>query len=272
MKKLFFSALACGIFSSAWALDPYDNFPDKDSSYFINYVGVYTSTAYNDKSRESVNDPDLTLMQNTLRYAKYYELGGMPVISTVLVPIAKIQAFDQSDQGLGDITIGNGVWFYSDPAAGLHSSFSLFVTAPTGSYSAERAVNVGSNVWKVTPSINAAYAYDNIKLESSLRYSVYSENKDTDQTQGDELSLEIYAGYGKGPVQYGLHYNYLIGEKLKQSDGFLADSEPRSSQIGVSALWHMSATEGLSLEYFDDIAQENTLDGQLFLLRYTQKL
>lgn len=268
MKKRIARLILCAWPLTGYCLDPYDNFPAQSGSYFLNYTAVYTSDTAADQNGNEHKVERVKVIKDIVRYALYGEVDQMPVIATVLVPIAKVEAFGHKSEGLGDVIFGSGLWFYNTET--LHTSASMFIQTPTGKYDATNPASVGNNVWKVTPGLNMAYTRNGYNLEASLKYNNYSKNHDTGEKAGGETLLELYAGRAFGALQYGVHYALKRGANAKLNEVTVIRSGVDSNEVGASVLWSLESG-GLSFEYFKEVYAKNTLLGDAFLLRYHHK-
>ncbi len=110
-----------------------------------------------------------------------YLLGhaDIPVIS----PGIKIDLpTDQSDHhtGVGDVTVGPGIGWHTKSGL-FHFVTAVDITAPTGQWGPSRLVNVGNNVWSVSPIIEATLFlpwHPSLEFDIKMDYSFNSTNDD----------------------------------------------------------------------------------------------
>jgi hypothetical protein len=110
-----------------------------------------------------------------------YLLGNayIPVVS----PRIKLDLpTDQSDHhaGVGDVIFGPGIRWHT-PSGLLHFMTAVDITAPTGLWGPRRLVNVGNNVWSVSPILAATLFlpwHPNLEFNIKMDYSFNSRNDD----------------------------------------------------------------------------------------------
>jgi len=89
---------------------------------------------------------------------------------------------DQSDHHtrVGDVTIGPGIGWHTESGL-FHFITAVDITAPTGQWDPKRLVNVGNNVWSVSPIIAATLFlpwHPNLEFDIKMDYSFNSKNDD----------------------------------------------------------------------------------------------
>lgn len=152
-------------------------------------------------------------------------LGGN-VISSIQVPFFqldyRIGSGPRSRQrAMGDIYVDLFQWAKkvsgSDtasplaPLRGLTVSVGLAAKAPTGSYSKDRLLNIGSNVWLAVPNIAMTYRSgplggvgNDSELSARAFYGIPTKNKATGYQSGQVLAVDFAATQGLGAWRVGL--------------------------------------------------------------------
>ncbi len=96
---------------------------------------------------------------------------------------------------------------------GLAIGFGLGVSFPTGQYSADRAVNIGANVFDVAPSVALTYNTRSLlgemfgqatEFSGRLFLNNYTRNSDTEWQSGRLLNLDFAITQRQNQWQYGL--------------------------------------------------------------------
>jgi hypothetical protein len=89
---------------------------------------------------------------------------------------------DQSDHhtGIGDVIFGPGIGWHTKSGL-FHFVTAVDITAPTGQWGPRRLVNVGNNVWSVSPLIAATLFlpwHPSLEFDIKIDYSFNSRNDD----------------------------------------------------------------------------------------------
>jgi hypothetical protein len=84
------------------------------------------------------------------RGTRTYDLGSLPAVSFIQLPYGSIQpggalASQAGNAGVGDLTIATAIWPYHNRATRTYLGLAGYLISPTGSYSSQRAFNVGEN-------------------------------------------------------------------------------------------------------------------------------
>lgn len=137
----------------AWAVDLQPNdivapLPNK------NYVTVsYLNTENNTLCRNgsvASSGPVIDTQSAIFRGTRTYDLGSLPAVSFIQLPYGSIQpggsiASQAGNTGVGDLTIATAIWPYHNRATRTYLGLAGYLISPTGSYSNQRAFNVGEN-------------------------------------------------------------------------------------------------------------------------------
>ena len=272
-KKLIFmlSLLMAG---QTHGVEPYDNIAGPDGSYLLLYPAYYTADKFADSTGDVVTD-DLQLRSYSnvfrLSIARTTDESKKKWLGTLLVPMADVQTKAGRDQGLGDITLGSAYWVVTETRSWW--VLAGFVDAPTGRYDSNKEVNVGSNAWKVRPTVGFAKQFDKFDLELTYRYNIYFRNESTDLKSGNESIFESYLGYFVRPnFMVGAHANLINGEDATINGVKIADSGVRKYQVGPSMNWVYGKTSGATFVWLSDTHTNNGPEGDLFMMRLFWKL
>jgi hypothetical protein len=87
------------------------------------------------------------------RYVHYMKLGNFTVDPQFLLPFGTLRGTNDlralgNTTGVGDLILAATVWVLNDPERKRYLGITPFVYVPTGSYSDNRALNLGENRWK----------------------------------------------------------------------------------------------------------------------------
>ncbi len=269
------SFIIASISSNLFALDPYDNIPAPEGLYFLNYAVNANANHFNDQNGNvSDNNMNFDLSQNVFRVAYYGKSSSKKsFVANVAVPLGRISLKDDTDSGLGDITVASGYWVIDDNKAKTWVSLGLLTILPTGNFDKNKTANMGNNVYQIRPFLDVAKKIGKFQIESTIRYNMYTKNKDTNLKKGSEVLFETFLGYNFSDNNLiGLHLNTTSGENNKSSGNVVVNSGLTRHQVGGSYLYNFNKGPTLSLEYFKDLKAKNTLDTQVSLMRLSWKL
>lgn len=88
------------------------------------------------------------------RAVHYMKIGGLTVAPQVLLPFGQLKGRDDTStlgrtSGVGDIILAAPVWVINDADQRVYWGLTPYLYLPTGSYDADRALNLGENRWKL---------------------------------------------------------------------------------------------------------------------------
>ena len=136
-----------------WAIDLQPNdivAPLPNKNYVtVSYLNTENNTLYRNGSVASsgaVIDTQSAIFRGT----RTYDLGSLPAVSFIQLPYGSIQpggslASQAGNTGVGDLTIATAIWPYHNRATRTYLGLAGYLISPTGSYSSQRAFNVGEN-------------------------------------------------------------------------------------------------------------------------------
>jgi hypothetical protein len=154
----------------------------------------------------------------------YGYLFGNAYIPVVSPRIKLDLPTDQSDHhtGVGDVTIGPGIGWHT-PSGLLHFVTAVDITAPTGQWGPRRLVNIGNNVWSVSPIIAATLFlpwHPNLEFDIKMDYSFNSRNDDyiingpTAAKIGNKSLAGVHTNFTPGQ---DFHVDYAITYALSKT-------------------------------------------------------
>jgi hypothetical protein len=136
-----------------WAIDLQPNdivAPLPNKNYItVSYLNTENNTLYRNGSVVS-SSPVIETQSAIFRGTRTYDLGSLPAVSFIQLPYGSIQpggslASQSGDTGVGDLTIATAIWPYHNRVTRTYFGLAGYLISPTGSYSSQRAFNVGEN-------------------------------------------------------------------------------------------------------------------------------
>ncbi|MEY4495235.1 MAG: Conserved hypothetical secreted protein [Pseudomonadota bacterium] len=136
-----------------WAVDLQPNdivAPLPNKNYVtVSYLNTENNTLYRNGSVAS-SGPVIDTQSAIFRGTRTYDLASLPAVSFIQLPYGTIQpggslASQASTTGIGDLTIATAIWPYHNRATRTYLGLAGYLISPTGSYSSQRAFNVGEN-------------------------------------------------------------------------------------------------------------------------------
>lgn len=150
------------------------------------YDHVAGHELYSDGSKVG-DDFNYTANIGLFRYVTYYPSFGKSIgCFNFVVPFGDV-SFDGSDvgqqnlsgTGMGDLILNLGNSLLDDRQKGYCVNVSGYLYLPTGEYSHDRTVNLGSNRFTFKPEINTAkYFTEKISVELFASMDIYTDNDD----------------------------------------------------------------------------------------------
>lgn len=259
----------------ARAIEPFEAVALPEGWLFATYASYYSSSELlNKKGDVAFSNLGMRASTATLRLSGYTRsLLPNTVNVTLLVPVGRRDLRQDHDAGLGDITLAGGYWLIDNRETKTYLAVGSFIDMPTGAYKFEKTANMGANVWKFRPSIGFAKQVENLKIETALRYNIYTKNEANDVRDGNEFIAEGYAGYFIKPkVLLGWHVNGTFGGEKTFKGKEVKDSEIQRIQTGPSL--YLAAAKGfaVTLTGLTEIGVRNSTQGTLFLARFAWRL
>jgi hypothetical protein len=180
--------------------------------------------------------------------------------------------------GVGDVTVAPFIQWSGLKLAGREFSmrFGLQGVAPVGTYSPERLINIGQNVWQISPYYAFTWhATERWEVSGRLIYDWSGRNLSppatlhaTSAQPGDQVALNLSTSYALTPhwrmgiAGYGLRQL----DETRVNDAAVADSEQQAFAVGPAALWtngHVTIIGNVYREF----ATENRPEGFNAVLR-----
>lgn len=151
--QLLFLLLTFTASSLAWAIDLQPNdivAPQPNKNYLtLSYLNSENSTFYRNGTA-APGSPVIDTQIAILRGSHTYNFGNLPAVSYLQLPYGTIKpggslANYSSDTGIGDLSLATAIWPYANRATRTYFGIAAYLISPTGSYSSQRAFNIGEN-------------------------------------------------------------------------------------------------------------------------------
>jgi hypothetical protein len=201
----------------------------------------------------------------------------LPIIDdTIYVPtmtqgtVATLHA-----SGLGDLTYQPTIG-YTIPEKGTSHTYlaaTVYVTPPTGSYSAFRPVNFGDNRWRVQPMIAIGQRFlTRVTAEMNASVALYNENpafgtptETFTLKQSPSFGFEAHLGVDLSPTFFllGSYYVQAAGERTLLAGSMTIPFEPAETTqtLRFSYGIHIEKFSTLLLQYNQDISAQGRYTG-----------
>jgi hypothetical protein len=260
------------------AVDPFENniggVTQPHELYFTVYPMIYSASKLKNNSGDTVTDDlDARLYSSILRLTYYNKsLLGNTIILSGTLPVGKTKLLGDSNSGIGDAMLLAGYWLIDDKSSGTYLAVGSYLDVPTGDYNKNNIANMGSNVWKFRPTVVAAKQIGALDMELTLKYNIYTENKDTGARAGNEAIVEGYTGYFLRPdLIAGAHLNATFGSDMNVDGVRITETAVRVFQAGPSIMW-IAGKFSILVVALDEFAARNTAQGYLVYARLGYKL
>ena len=257
LARLFFSILSLQLYLYGQSLEPrlYSNIP-KDFNFLVTGY-IYSSGALPENS--SLKDPNIEIHSAFLAYARGLDIAGKSAKIDVGIPTACVKGdaiynnnrVSRDICGLGDIKARFAYNFFGAPSTSVKNfasykqdtivGISTQVTIPTGQYSKDKLVNIGTNRWAFKVGTGVSKKISNFIFEFALDAEFYTKNKDffigtgvVEKTQDFIYSAQIHIIYTfpKG-IWLALDTNYYGGgENFLNGEG--SDDALDNSRTGLT--------------------------------------
>lgn len=188
-------------------------------------------------------------------------------VFTPLIPVArlKVDSYDDSSSGLGDITLGAG-YFLPVEWASLLSV--IQIKTVTGPYDKDDSVNLGSGQWTIKFEQYLHKMIDRWSVDAVVKYWVQHENKSNGWKPGNELRLEGVATYGfTKKLRFGPTFSLIRGVDGERRNSRIDNTAKRKISVGGELYYRARPKLGLTLTYMKDIETKNSIEGELLRMR-----
>lgn len=277
--------------ASAQFTDPrtYTNSPVGINQLELGYAHVHANAAVD--TSLVVTGANLNLDQGTLDYTRYFGLLDRLTWVEAAVPIAGLSSAVNSTNIAGSTT-GTGDSSYSfamllkggmalnvsqfesfEPRTALGAS--LTITAPTGSYSSDKILNLGSDRWSFKPELGLSYPFGNEqKWELDAYANAYFYTNNTSYRGREILRQDALPGV-EGHISYSFTDNLWASLDSRYSfrgTTFLNDVDQSNAQknfiVGSELNVSLNSRNSLVLEFAKALVHQNGPALTGFSVRY----
>lgn len=281
MKKTLLAALALVLGLSAAPargavvlIDSYDNILAPDGYYTLVYPNHFQAGALMGSTGSKVADADFKLDLVLLRAIAYRHVGKVPLAFQVILPFGRVEEkklIDESSSGIGDLVFGPGVFLYTNEASGTYVSYWLYAYAPTGSFDADKTINLGGHHWYFEHQLafNQTLLAKKVVLDVNLDFYHHATEPDNDVKSPLRFELAACAGYQLTErLIAGLHGGayWDLGD-VEVSGVAVPDTAARKSAFGPMLGFQVTEKLGATFRWTHDLTAANDFKGDDFWLR-----
>lgn len=252
-------------------------------TYFRHYSG---NEKYKNGSKVSDNEDfeaNITIFRPIMWFEKYDMLFAPQILQPVgtkrygsTYSGGKKIDLDQTDSGIGDTTFSLGIWPHYNFDSKSFWLIQFYLTAPTGNYDHDKAVNMGSNRWqyKIESGYYKKIPETNFSFEVGGGITAFGDNTEYGSSKSTmeedpaySLQASVLYDFTKAHnIAFTGYYN-RNGEK-NVGDLQLSDSYENYS-VQISFGWWTSKQSQLFLKYRTDVEVEEGLQTDIMALRWT---
>ena len=271
----------------AWAIDlqpgdvtaPKPDIQIMQVSYWNSEKGAYYSNNQTLYPNTKINTE-----QVLVRYGRSFELGSLPTFVYIQAPTGSISpkgmlASLPGDSGLGDTTVAAGIWPYANRETNTYFAVGAYLTAPTGSYSKDRLMNVGQNrystalqagyqmsparQWHWMQAVDVMWFGENTESKSPITGAIGSLKQQNLYTYQTGLIYELNKTYSLAG-----NYIYSVGGKTS-FDGAMNNDMTQVQRYQLSAV-AMFPVGKFTLQWGKDMTTKNGyFENSRLIVRYT---
>ena len=263
-------------------------FPPIQGLFMVSQTSYTTSTALYDSHGDKIDADDFSMdaWAETFRILASYprQLWGARLYSQLVIPIVHVDSslsvstpfgsidiFDDSDAGLGNITVSPLIMNWYFPESHQYFTVGLDIALEAGaSYSANSPVNAGTGYNTIMPVL--AYRYDNpngFDIGARLTPMFNLENDNTDYDTGDMVAVDFTTGWNIGKWKVGIVGGYTKQFENDQKNGVdIPNSKMESLLVGPSIMYSVGPII-INLNYQKGVLAENTSKNDSFWLNFT---
>ncbi len=195
MNRVLLAVLMVSFLTASRAQAQQPDLRDYEAGFVLpdNSVIVHT---YLRHLSASGDDRDFSQVQAAFRatYVKHLGKSGLSIVPVdLLLPAVDVTVFQANPasplapktalraSGIGDLTyiptIGYGIVHNAETLSRTWFAFTPYITLPTGSYNADRFVNIGSIRWTMRPQLTAGHRFFRaFSLEAMVQMAFHGKN------------------------------------------------------------------------------------------------
>ncbi len=270
------------ILSFATMNDPRDPWPAPDGSkIFLYYQRFISADSFYKNGTKLDGNADLDFTFGLARYVQFWGLGddwtledGWTFSADIIQVFGQLDlesnilGIDAQSNAIGDTTLGLHIDFpclINTNKVQYRISPSIFITAPTGDYDNDDAVNIAENMWAVEFEFYPMmlhFGKTYIEIAASAKF--FSDNDDYSPAsvtleRDPEYLVQGHISYDitdSGSFWVGTSYYFKKGNE-NEADGVNLDNETETQIIRFTAAMQLSPQTLLSIQYQTDLEVEN---------------
>lgn len=303
------AALLAGLAASpAFAIDdgPRAYFPVPVGTNNFNLLGIFQNSDSTLDPVTVVRGANLNVDAGVLQYTRAIDVGGNSAAIAMVMPFGKVRGRaeielpggnvitrETSSSGLGDISLLGVIGIINSPAMtkqqyvqhtpGFSLGGLLMITAPTGAYTGEKAINFGTNRWAFRFGAPLGWALGKSYLDPRLTtiefvpsVTVYSTNtapfRADRRTQAPLWRIEGHLTHNFNRALWGSVDVTGNTGGTTSTDGSSDNNSKTWMGAGITAGVNLSPAFGITATYGGIVAGNSNApegDGVRFNLRYT---
>lgn len=198
----------------------------------------------------------------------YTSIAGLTVGPQILVPFGGLDAGRDTSalgktSGVGDVILAAPVWLINDAASRTYLGIAPYLYLPTGSYSADRALNLGENRWKFDLQVGFVKGLtDKWYVDLTGDVMFHGKNDDFGASGATLKQKALYQGQAYLRYQFTPGANAFVG--LLQTwggetrvNGVDSNDEAQQRKISVGGSYFIRPTTQLLVAFGRDLKVEN---------------
>jgi hypothetical protein len=286
ISRLLLATCCAAIVAPAFAVDdgPRAYFPVPVETTNLNLIGLFQNTNSSLDPATAIKGADLDVDVVILQYSRTFDVGGNAAGIVVVAPFGEVRGTavlagplgnntltkSTQSRGIGDISIVGVIGLFGSPAltrpqyAAYVPGFSLgamvWVTAPTGEYDDNKAINLGTNRWAFRVGAPLGWTLGGSYLSPTLTtiefvpsITFYTDNKSPFQA-GRRSQSALYRI--EGHLTHNFNRAMWASLDLTANSGGATTTDGKSDDnkkiwagAGITAGFNFSPAAGLSASY-----------------------
>ncbi len=252
--------------AGAILIDPYDNILPPDGLYGLLYGNYYHADQLNDSDGDKAVSVDLTAKVAVLRGLYYRHIGKLPFAFQLIVPMGEVKEsklLHEKSSGVGDITFGPAIFLYNNDKSGTYLSYWLYLTAPTGDWDKNQAINLGQHNWYFEHQIAFEQLWKGFVYDMNLNYYHHLEEPDNNYRPPQRFELEASLAYQlTDKLILGVNGGgYWDLENGKVDGDSVPDTKATRLQVGPTLGYQVTEKLGVNLRWTHDVSSKNDTEG-----------
>lgn len=280
MKRGMTVALLVGFLlasGQAFANNARDYIPLDPGTFFLALYYNHTfGNEYYSKGSKKSNSTNLVGNVSVLRPVYFTQIGPFTIDPQILLPIGELTLSGNQSSGIGDATFAATIWFVNNKENKFIFAYTPFLTAPTGQYDRESAINLGASRWATKHEICIAKGFgDRTWLELSGYAQFFFDNNNALGTNGNRVTSSRDPQFG---AEAHLSYNFtkeffgsldyiFTGGGRTILDGKAQNDWASTHNVGVSFAYMLTSNMQLMSAFSTDAAVQNGIRTSNIMVR-----